>query len=141
VSQDATGAINPLRNMPEKKEPQDEVHHLEGVTIDDYKTFLPEPSRPPSRGGNTSALHSHAVFIGDRKFTFLARGAKKWIFKTDTASFSYRRTPEGYLNILKKTVRTVDMTGAEVVRGDCGWKAKLRTSPGRMPGSRRERNS
>ena len=33
------------------KDEKKTLRHMEGVQIDDYKTFLKENSRPPSRGG------------------------------------------------------------------------------------------
>lgn len=115
------------------------INHLENVEISDYKTFLVEHSRPPSKGGNTSAMHAHTIWIGDRKYSFWARGARKFIFKGDQASFDYYETEDGYLNILPKTIVCRDAKGKIVRRGDRRSKAKLRSAPTRMPGSRRER--
>lgn len=115
------------------------IHRLENVQISDYKTFLVEYSRPPSKGGNTSAMHAHTIWVEDRKFSFWARGARKFIFKSDQASFEYYETEDGYLNILPKTIVCKDANGKVVHRGDRRSKPKLRSAPTRLPGSRRER--
>ena len=117
------------------------ILRLENVQISDYKTFLVEYSRPPSKGGNTSAMHAHTIWVGDRKFSFWARGARKFIFKTDEASFDYYETEDGYLNILPRSIICRDAKGKIAHRGDRRSKAKLRSAPTRMPGSRRERKN
>jgi hypothetical protein len=123
----------PLQSWTGKK-----IERLENARISDYKTFLVEFSRPPSKGGNTSAMHAHTVWIGDRKFSFWARGARKFIFKEDEASFDYVETEDGYFNILPHTIFCRDAKGKTVRRGDRRPKTKLRTAPTRLPGSRRE---
>jgi hypothetical protein len=123
------------------KDEKKSLHRMEGVQIDDYKTFLKENSRPPSRGGNTSALHVHTMFIGEERYSFFARGSKRWIFKGDLVSFDYEVTPEGYRNVVRDSIVTVDQKGQVQLRGDRRWKPKLRTAETRMPGSRRERMS
>jgi len=107
--------------------------------VDAYGTYLAEHYRPPSKGGNTRALHRHVLTIGNVRYSFLALGSRKWVFKDDTVSFEYVTTPEGYRNVLKSTLITKDKDGKPVVRGDRGFKPKLRSAPPRMPASRRER--
>ncbi len=69
------------------EDPKRVILRMEDVYIYEYKTFLKENSRPPSCGGNVSALHIHRVIIREDCYTFFARGSKKWIFKGDLASF------------------------------------------------------
>jgi hypothetical protein len=123
----------PLQSWSGKK-----IERLENVRISDYKTFLVEFSRPPSKGGNTSAMHAHTVWVDDRKFSFWARGACKFIFKDDKANFEYFETEDGYLNILPHTIVCRDAKGKTVRRGDRRSKTKLRSAPTRLPASRRE---
>ena len=113
---------------------------IEEKKISSYTTFLQENSRPPSRGGNTKALHSHQMIIDGEKFSFLAYGAKHWVYKRDTVSFEYE-TKDIYKNIIKETIETTDQNGKEVVRGLRGFEKPLRTSETRMPVSRREMKS
>lgn len=108
------------------------------ATCDDYQAYLQEPHRAPSRGGNTSALHSHVLVIAGEKYSFLARGSKKWVYKSDRVSFEYIIKDGKYRNIVKSTVETIDKDGIAVVRGDRTWKQTLRSTPSRMPASRRE---
>ena len=115
-----------------------DTRRLENVQVTDYKTFLYEHSRPPSRGGNTSAIHTHSFRVGDRKFGFFARGSKKFIFAKDLASFDYYETDEGYLNVLRWTIICRDAKGKRVIRGDRRLKEKLRSAPTRLPGPRRD---
>lgn len=110
---------------------------IEGKQITAYGKFLVENSRPPSRGGNTGALHSHVLEIDGEKYSFLALGSQQWVFKSDTVSFEYE-LKDGYKNIALETIITLDRHGQSVVRGNRGYKSKLRTAVTRMPGSRRE---
>ncbi|WP_299160301.1 hypothetical protein [Accumulibacter sp.] len=110
---------------------------VENKKITSYGLFLSEPSRPPSRGGNTTALHSHVLEIEGEKFSFLARGSQQWVFKSDLVSFEYEINNE-YKNIVKETIVTTDRAGKFVDRGNRGYKQQLRTAPARMPASRRE---
>ncbi len=111
---------------------------VENAEVEHYAAYLHEKYRPPSRGGNTSALHVHVLAIGGEKFSFFARGSRKWVFAGDRVSFTYRVTPEGYRNIRRQTIVTVDGKGHRVVRGDRRSKKTLRTATLRPPGSRRE---
>ncbi|MAX32369.1 MAG: hypothetical protein CME72_04785 [Halomonadaceae bacterium] len=112
----------------------------EKAKIEDYQKYLNEKSRPPSKGGNTKALHSHVLVIDGEKYGFLAVGSQQWVFKTDLVSFEYEMNGQ-YKNIKKETLVTVDKNGKEVVRGNRGFKKHLRTAHTRMPVSRREMNS
>lgn len=113
---------------------------IEGRRISKYTTFLQENSRPPSRGGNTKALHSHQMIIDGEKYSFLAFGSKHWVYKRDTVSFEYE-TKDIYKNIIKESLLTVDENGKKVVRGLRNFDKPLRTAETRMPVSRREFNS
>lgn len=110
---------------------------IEGKRITSYGKFLVENSRPPSKGGNTNALHSHILEIDGEKYCFLGLGSQQWVFKSDVVSFEYELR-DGYRNIVKETIATCDRHGKLVVRGNRGFKNKLRTAVTRMPGSRRE---
>ena len=113
---------------------------IDNVKIDSYQKFLNEKSRPPSKGGNTNALHSHVLYIKGEKYSFLALGSQQWVFKSDLVSFEYE-LKGSYKNIINGTLVTIDKSGNEVVRGNRGYKRQLRTADTRMPVSRREMNS
>jgi hypothetical protein len=110
---------------------------ITNAKIDNYTTILTEKSRPPSKGGNTKARHSHAIFIDNVKYTFLAFGSQQWVFKADTVSFEYDVVDNKYNNIKNETLVTVDKSGIEVVRGNRATK-KLRTADTRLPARRSE---
>lgn len=110
---------------------------IENNKISDYKLYLKENSRPSSKGGNTSALHSHAIEIEGETYSFLALGSQQWVFKTDEVSFSFEIN-SGYKNIKTESIVTIDRKGQTVVRGNRGYKQTLRTAPTRMPASQRE---
>lgn len=110
---------------------------LKSVNVDEYTTFLLEKSRSPSKGGNTSALHSHRLVIDDDEYFFKGRGAKKWIYKSDTCSFSYY-VKGGRKQVIKGTIVTIDKAGNKIMRGDQRAKNVLRTASQRLPCSRRE---
>lgn len=61
--------------MPSSEAPQTMDEIIEGK-FSDYRTYLKEPSRPPSRGGNTSALHAHVLVISGTEYSFLALGSR-----------------------------------------------------------------
>lgn len=110
---------------------------VENRQVEGYVVFLKEKHRPPSRGGNTRALHAHVLTIDGEKYSFLALGARKWVYRSDTVSFKFV-IKDGYRNIVKETLVCIGPTGIPVVRGDRGSKPKLRTADTRMPVSRRE---
>ena len=105
--------------------------------ITSYDKYLTEKSRPPSKGGNGKARHSHVITIEGERYSFIAFDSKQWVFKTDTVSFEYE-VNDGYKNIIPETIVTTDKDGKPVVRGNRGYKKKLRTADTRLPGSRRE---
>lgn len=113
---------------------------INDAKIESYQKFLNEKSRPPSKGGNTKALHSHVLHIDGEKYSFLALGSQQWVFKSDFVSFEYELNGS-YKNIIKDTLVTTDKSGNEVVRGNRGFKKQLRTADTRMPVNRREMNS
>jgi hypothetical protein len=110
---------------------------VESKKITSYGLFLKEPPRPPSRGGNTGALHSHVLEIEGEKFSFLALGSQQWVFKSDFVSFEFK-VENGYKNIIKETIFTIDRYGRVVTRGNRGFKTQLRSAPARLPSSKRE---
>ena len=110
---------------------------VEGKKITEYNLYLIEEYRPPSRGGNTSALHSHVIEIDGENYSFKACGSQQWIYKTDTVSFEYELNGD-YKNIKKETIETLDRKNQVVVRGNRSGKKQLRTAKARLPASRRE---
>jgi hypothetical protein len=110
---------------------------IENKKISDYKLYLKENYRPPSRGGNTTALHSHVIEIEGETYSFLGLGSQQWVFKTDKVSFSFEINA-GYKNIITESIVTIDRKGQTVVRGNRGYKQTLRTAQTRMPASKRE---
>ena len=116
-----------FEDLPEKTDTEGEFGIINGANITKYETFLIEAYRPPSRGGNTKALHSHRMLIDGNWYSFFALGSKKFVFKTDTVRFEYVKTPEGYLNVKKPTIVTKDAKGKMVHRGDRRFKKQLRS--------------
>ena len=112
-------------------------HVITSKKIQSYKVFLREKYRPPSRGGNTRALHAHVLRIENEEYSFLALGSQQWVHKGDLVSFRFELNGR-YKNILKDTLVTVDPAGRPVVRGNRGFKKQLRTAGTRLPASRRE---
>ena len=116
-----------FQDLPEATNSEGELGIINGATFTKYQSFLIEAYRPPSRGGNTKALHSHRMLIGENWYSFLALGSKQFVFKTDTVKFEYVKTPEGYLNVRKHTIVTKDAKGKMVHRGDRRFKKQLRS--------------
>lgn len=110
---------------------------IEGKRFEKYDMFLAEPHRPPSKGGNTTALHAHVLTIEGERYSFHALGSQQWAYKTDSISFQFE-VKDGYKNILKDTFAAFTKNGEPIVRGNRGFKSKLRTASSRMPASRRE---
>lgn len=110
---------------------------VENRRINDYKLYLIENYRPPSKGGNTSALHHHVLKIDGEKYSFCALGSQQWVFKSDTISFEYE-VNDGYKNIVNETIATLDRNGRPVIRGNRNFKKQLRSADTRTPASRRE---
>jgi len=113
------------------------VERIASSAIEEYRTYLKEPHRPPSRGGNTRALHSHVLQIRGEVYSFLALGSQQWVYKSDRVSFEFELNG-GHRNIRKETLITVDSSGRQVIRGNRAFKLQLRSAPARLPGSRRE---
>lgn len=111
---------------------------VEKTKVDDYKAFLKDKYRPPSKGGNTRAWHQHVLTIKGEKYSFLALGARKWVFKDDLVSFEWDwDETRQYRNIDPDSVQVWNASGQEVVRGERGSK-HWRSADTRLPGSRRE---
>ncbi|WP_454888316.1 hypothetical protein [Sphingobium herbicidovorans] len=118
---------------------QAEHQTVERTAIADYRATLREPSRPPSKGGNTGALHGHALNIGGVWYNFLALGAQKWVFASDTVAFDWAwDSLQNYRNIVRDSIRVWDRNGSPVIRGNRGSKPKLRTAQTRLPARRKE---
>lgn len=115
-----------------------EKHRLENAEASDYNTYLYEYSRPPSKGGNTGALHAHVFHIDGERYSFFGRGSRKFIQARDRATFDYVVTPEGWRNVIMRSIVCRDSKGKIVRRGNRSRKPNLRTSPTRVPASRRE---
>jgi hypothetical protein len=113
---------------------------IETARVEEYKKYLQEKSRHPSKGGNTKALHSYVLVIDGEKYSFLALGSQQWVFKADLVSFEYELNGQ-YRDIVKETIVTVDKFKKLVVRSNRGYKKQLRTAETRMPVSRREMTS
>lgn len=99
---------------------------IKPVISDDYKTVLLEPHRPPSRGGNSRAVHSHQIVIEGVKYYFTAVGTKHWVFSTDSVEFAWYYNKNGLRIILKGTIMTIDKKGEHKDRGDKSVKRKQR---------------
>lgn len=111
---------------------------IEKTQIENYQSFPKEKHRPPSKGGNTRAWYQHVLTIGGEKYSFLALGSKKWVFKGDLVSFDWDwNETRKYRNIHEDTVQTWDSNGKEVVRGERGTKP-WRSADTRLPVSSRE---
>lgn len=63
---------------------------VENVQPSSYQTFLNEPHRSPSRGGNTGAWHAHALTVDDQRYSSLALGIRKWGYVGHTVSFTWK---------------------------------------------------
>jgi hypothetical protein len=122
--------------MSSEKDPTTGI--VENADHEGYFAVLKDKSRPPSNGGNTTAMHRHRINVGGKWYSWLAAGSKKWVFVGDRVSFQYVVTPEGYRNVLVDTLRTVDKDGNPVIRGNRKRTAKRRTAQARLPGRRRE---
>jgi len=126
--------------MPKIEDPSPTEHRtVQRTAITDYKATLREPSRPPSKGGNTGTLHRHDINVDGVWYSFLALDSQKWVFASDTVTFDWAWDPsQKYRNILRETIRVWDKKGSPVVRGNRGSKPKLRTAQTRLPPWRSE---
>lgn len=113
------------------------LNNLKDKKISEYGVKLLEKSRPPSKGGNTKALHLHYLKIDGENYSFRTFGSAQWVYKSDTVSFQYEINGN-YKNIIASTLTTIDKNGQPVVRGLRGFSKRLRTADTRLPGSRRE---
>ncbi len=136
----AVDAMGYAGGMPdEDTDSKIQVQTVDRSAISDYRTGLCEPSRPPSKGGNTAALHGHSIKIGDTWYSFLALGAQKWVFASDTVAFDWAWDASGkYRNIIKESIRTLGKNGVPVVRGNRGSKPTLRRAQTLLPVRRSE---
>ena len=116
-----------FHDLPELNDEKGELHTLKSGNWEAYQTFLIEAYRPPSKGGNTTALHTHRMLIGGNWYSFYALGKKMFVFKNDTVSFDYIITESGYRNVKKPTITTRDAKGKVVRRGNRGYKKQLRS--------------
>lgn len=110
---------------------------VESKHFEKYGLFLVEKYRPPSRGGNTNALHSHTLTIEGERYGFLALGSQQWAYKYDTVSFEYE-VKDGYKNILIDTFVAISKSGSPIIRGNRGFKHTLRKADTKMPASHSE---
>lgn len=111
---------------------------IDNAPVEHYGAYLKDKYRPPSRGGNTGAWHQHVLTIRGEKYSFLARGSRKWVFASDLVSFEWDwDETKKYRNIKAESLITKDKNGKLVLRGDRSWKP-WRTADTRMPASRRE---
>jgi hypothetical protein len=101
---------------------------IEDAIVDRYSVYLKEPYRPPSKGGNTTALHCHVIVVKGEEYTFLARGSKKWVYANETVTFAYRIKDGKYKNIVKESLFSCNSKGEVFTRGDRSYKKTLRTS-------------
>lgn len=60
---------------------------IEKAQVQDYRVYLKDKSRPPSRGGNKRAWHQHAITIDGERYSFLAPWSGKYVYKEETVSF------------------------------------------------------
>lgn len=139
IAQRTEEDLQVLSPLPGVSADEGEVFDVIDARIESYGKLLYEYSRPPSRGGNTSALHVHSVMIDGERYSWFGRGSQQWIHKSDLVSFRYVLTPEGHRNVIRTTIKTRDAKTGEITRrGNRGAKTKLRSVPTRLPVSRRE---
>ena len=111
---------------------------IEDASVESYGAYLKDKYRPPSKGGNTRAWHQHVLTISGKRYSFLALGARKWVYVGDTVSFEWEwDETQRYRNINTDTVVVKNKNGNQVTRGIRGSK-RWRTASARLPASRRE---
>ena len=111
---------------------------VERTSIQNYRATLKDMYRPPSRGGNTRAWHQHVITIDGTQYSFLALGAKRWVYASDTVSFEWEwDSSRTYRNIKTETLQAWTKAGSPVARGERGTK-KWRTAVTRLPARRSE---
>lgn len=87
---------------------------IENKKIESYDLYLKERSKS-SKIKKNQARHSHVIMIEGKKYSFIARGKKQRIFKTDSVSFDFQ-SKNGHNNIDKSTIVTHDENGEIVQR-------------------------
>lgn len=124
-----------------KKMSEEYPFEIENKAFESYFTYLYEPSRTPSKGGNTSALHLHYMIVDGKEYSFFARGTKKFAYKGELVSFRFTKKKTGekeYNNVDMQSIFSIDKNGMKHIRGDRTYKKVLRTATQRAPVSRRE---
>ena len=59
---------------------------VENVIVSLYQKSATDKYRPPSKGGNTRAWHTHSLTINRERDSFRALGARQWVYSGDTVS-------------------------------------------------------
>jgi hypothetical protein len=110
--------------------------HVEQAQVDDYRAYLKDKYRPPSKGGNTGAWHQHVLKIGGETYSFLAAHAGKFVYKGETVSFDWEwDETKRFRNVAIDSVVAHKRDGSPVTRGSRGGKA-WRTAENRLPARR-----
>jgi hypothetical protein len=113
--------------MPQAKD------HIRDATVTLYQKVLTDKYRPPSKGGNARAWHTHILTIKGERYSFQALGARQWVFVGDTVSFDWEwDSTRTYRNVAPESFQTQNNRGEVVVRGDRGRK-RWRTADARLP--------
>lgn len=87
---------------------------IENQKIESYMLYLKERSKS-SKIKKNQARHSHVITIEGEKYSFIARGIKQRVYKTDSVSFEFQ-VKNGHNNIDKSTIITHDENGKLVQR-------------------------
>ena len=87
---------------------------IENKKIESYDLYSKERSKS-SKIKKNQARHSHVITIEGAKYSFIARGNKQRVFKTDSISFDFQ-VKNGHNNIDKSTIVTLDENGELVQR-------------------------
>ena len=120
---------NVVTEVPDDSGKVDGVGEVPLSAFEEYpRPSLVETHRPPSRGGNTRALHRHALRIDGVWYSWRALGGRKWAHKGDQVAFRFKTTSGGHRHVIKRTFRAVDSSGKEVARGNRDFKPQLRRS-------------
>lgn len=88
--------------------------NIDNKKIESYELYLKERSKS-SKVKKSQARHSHVIMIDGAKYSFIARGNKQRVFKTDTVSFDFQ-VKNGHNNIDKSSIVTHDENGEIVQR-------------------------
>lgn len=87
---------------------------IENKKIESYDLYLKERNKS-SKIKKSQARHSHVIMIEGQKYSFIARGNKQRVYKTDSISFEFQ-VKNGHNNIDKSTIVTHDENGEIVQR-------------------------